>query len=185
MVIAVRRALAKATSWSDHEWQVVPRRCAHPGEPGPGRGPRQGGGSRPPSAHAAVLGLGRPAVVIGWFQCVRNEVDAEGRGATGCRWSAASPAAGPCSWRRATASRCSPLSSQPWWTDGFAGVLPVPGRAGSCRGSRHLGVEAFCVPLNDIATPQGGVRGSGPETLRQRRDGPPRDHELRASTPTR
>lgn len=78
VAVAVRRALGLSTAWSDHTFEVI-----HPGP-------------LPPALHAALdqvlteeLAAGRrgptlrfwewvePAVVIGSFQSLRNEVDAE------------------------------------------------------------------------------------------------------------
>ena len=79
VVIAVRRALAKATSWSDHEWQVVPAQVRPTLENlalDEVLAREVGAGHRPPTLR--FWDWDEPAVVIGSFQSVRNEVDLEG-----------------------------------------------------------------------------------------------------------
>ncbi|WP_369393003.1 biotin/lipoate A/B protein ligase family protein [Streptomyces sp. CG1] len=79
VAIAVRRALARATDWTDYDWQLIHE------------------GPQPPALHMAldevltaevaagrrlptlvVWEWGAPAVIIGSFQPLRNEVDPEG-----------------------------------------------------------------------------------------------------------
>ncbi|MGW4658496.1 lipoate--protein ligase family protein [Streptomyces sp. NPDC004279] len=78
VAVAVRRALAQATDWTDYDWQLVHDRPQSPAlhmaldevlteEVAAGR--------RPPTLR--VWEWGGPAVVIGSFQSLRNEVDAE------------------------------------------------------------------------------------------------------------
>lgn len=79
VAIAVRRALAQATDWSDYDWQLIHEAPQPPAlhmaldeiittEVAAGR--------RPPTLR--VWQWDSPAVIIGSFQSLRNEVDPEG-----------------------------------------------------------------------------------------------------------
>ncbi|MDQ1583250.1 MAG: lipoate---protein ligase [Microbacteriaceae bacterium] len=78
VAVAVRRSLAKATNWRDYDWQLVHSKAVPPvmqmaldevlaTEVGEGR--------RLPTLR--IWEWNEPAVVIGSFQSVKNEVDAE------------------------------------------------------------------------------------------------------------
>jgi lipoate-protein ligase A len=78
VAVAVRRSLAKATNWRDYDWQLVHSKAVPPvmqmaldevlaTEVGEGR--------RQPTLR--IWEWNEPAVVIGSFQSVKNEVDAE------------------------------------------------------------------------------------------------------------
>jgi lipoate---protein ligase len=75
---AIRRALQRATSWTDYDWQLV-----HPGPLSPLMHlaldevltEEVGAGTRKPTLR--IWEWASPAVVIGSFQSVRNEVDPE------------------------------------------------------------------------------------------------------------
>ncbi|MGW0230472.1 lipoate--protein ligase family protein [Actinopolymorpha singaporensis] len=79
VAIAVRRALARATEWHDHEWHLV-----HEGPQDPAMhmaidevlAVDVAAGRRPPTLR--IWEWAKPCVVIGSFQSLRNEVDAEG-----------------------------------------------------------------------------------------------------------
>ncbi|GGY97537.1 hypothetical protein GCM10010365_14980 [Streptomyces poonensis] len=76
--VAVRRALAQAADWADYEWQLI-----HDGPQSPALHmaldevltAEVAAGLRPPTLR--VWEWGAPAVIIGSFQSLRNEVDAE------------------------------------------------------------------------------------------------------------
>lgn len=76
--IAVRRAVARASDWHDHDWRLIHE---PPQEPALHMAIDQvlaeevGAGRRPPTLR--VWEWASPAVVIGSFQSLRNEVDAE------------------------------------------------------------------------------------------------------------
>jgi lipoate-protein ligase A len=76
--IAVRRAVARASDWRDHDWRLIHE---PPQEPALHMAIDQvlaeevGAGRRPPTLR--VWEWASPAVVIGSFQSLRNEVDAE------------------------------------------------------------------------------------------------------------
>jgi len=158
---AVRRALGHATGWEDHHWEVI--------------GPRPlpiavnvaldevmtrevMEGTRRPSLR--IWDWNEPAVAIGSFQSVRNEIDPEGaarHGVTVVRRISGGGAmfmeAGNC----ITYSLYLPASL----VDGmsFADSYPFLD-AWVMESLQHLGVEAFYKPLNDIATPQGKIGGA-------------------------
>jgi lipoate-protein ligase A len=78
VAVAIRRSLAKATSWNDYDWQLIHSGPEHPQmqlaldevlaiEVGEGR--------RQPTLR--IWEWTEPAVVIGSFQSVKNEVDLE------------------------------------------------------------------------------------------------------------
>ncbi|NLF05454.1 MAG: lipoate--protein ligase family protein, partial [Actinomycetales bacterium] len=79
VAIAVRRALGHATRWEDHTFEIV-----HEGPQSPAmhmaldqaQAEAVGAGERGPTLR--IWEWGGPAVVIGSFQSLRNEVDAEG-----------------------------------------------------------------------------------------------------------
>ncbi|RLZ03118.1 lipoate--protein ligase [Kocuria tytonicola] len=161
VVIAVRRALAKATSWADHEWEVIPAQVRPTLENlalDEVLAREVGAGHRPPTLR--FWDWDEPAVVIGSFQSVGNEVDAEGARRHGVQvvrrvsgGGAMFMEAGNC----ITYSLYVPQSL----VDGmsFADSYPFLD-AWVMQGFAELGVEAFYVPLNDIATPQGKIGGA-------------------------
>lgn len=158
---AVRRALGLATTWADHDWEVI--------------GPRSlpiavnvaldevmtrevMEGARNPTLR--IWDWNEPAVAIGSFQSVRNEINPEGaarHGVTVVRRISGGGAmfmeAGNC----VTYSLYLPASL----VDGmsFADSYPFLD-AWVMESLKRLGVEAFYKPLNDIATPQGKIGGA-------------------------
>ncbi len=84
VAVAIRRSLARATNWGDYEWEVIHDRAYRPVEQ-----------MALDQVLAEEVGAGRrnhtlrsweweqPAVVIGSFQSLRNEVDAEQAAAHG------------------------------------------------------------------------------------------------------
>lgn len=166
VAVAVRRALTRATDWSDHDWQLV-------------REPAQ-----PPQLHMALdevltgeVAAGRraptlrvwewaaPAVIIGSFQSLRNEVDPEGasrHGITVVRRISGGGAMFVEPGNTITYSLSVPTSlvaglsfaeSYAYLDDWVLGAL------------RGLGVEAFYQPLNDIATSAGKIGGAAQKRL--------------------
>ena len=161
LALAVRRALGYSTAWSDHTFELI-----HPGP-------------LPPAVHAALdevltaeLAAGRrgptlrfwewvePAVVIGSFQSLRNEVDlaaAQRYGITVVRRISGGGAmfmeAGNC----ITFSLVVPASLVDAMTfeDSYAFLNQwVLGALAD------VGVQAFVTGLNDIASPAGKLAGS-------------------------
>lgn len=163
---AVRRALGLATGWADHAWQVL----------GPTPYPiavnvaldevitRQVGiGLRPPTMR--LWEWNEPAVVIGSFQSLRNEVDAEAAERYGVQvvrrisgGGAMFMEAGNC----VTYSLALPSSL----VDGmsFADSYPFLD-AWVMESLDKVGVKAHYVPLNDIATDAGKIGGAAQKRL--------------------
>lgn len=166
VAVTVRRALAKATSWADHQWDVIP----------PSVLPTQvnvaldevlteevGAGLRNPTLR--FWDWEEPSVVIGSFQSVRNEVDPEGvarHSITVVRRISGGGAmfmeAGNC----ITYSLYLPqtLVDGISFADSYAFL-----DAWVMAALEKLGITAFYVPLNDIATEQGKIGGAAQKRL--------------------
>lgn len=166
VAITVRRALSKATSWADHQWEVIP----------PSVLPTQvnvaldevlteevGAGLRNPTLR--FWDWEEPSVVIGSFQSVKNEVDPEGvsrHGITVVRRISGGGAmfmeAGNC----ITYSLYLPqtLVDGISFADSYAFL-----DAWVMAALEKLGITAFYVPLNDIATEQGKIGGAAQKRL--------------------
>ena len=166
VAVTVRRALSKATSWSDHPWEIIPPTVL------------------PTHVNVALdevlteeVGAGRrnptlrfwdweePSVVIGSFQSVRNEVDPDGvsrHGITVVRRISGGGAmfmeAGNC----ITYSLYVPqtLVDGISFADSYAFL-----DAWVMAALEKLGITAFYVPLNDIATEQGKIGGAAQKRL--------------------
>ena len=166
VAVTVRRALAKATSWSDHHWNVIAPTVL------------------PTHVNVALdevlteeVGAGRrnptlrfwdweePSVVIGSFQSVRNELDPDGvarHGITVVRRISGGGAmfmeAGNC----ITYSLYLPqtLVDGISFADSYAFL-----DAWVMAALEKIGVTAFYVPLNDIATDQGKIGGAAQKRL--------------------
>ncbi|POH73366.1 lipoate--protein ligase family protein [Arthrobacter glacialis] len=166
VAVAVRRALTKATSWLDHDWDIIAPTVL------------------PTAINVALdeilteeVGAGRrnptlrfwdwdePSVVIGSFQSVRNELDADGVARHGINvvrrisgGGAMFMEAGNC----ITYSLYVPQSlvdgltfedSYKFLDDWVLASLEA------------IGVQAFYVPLNDIATDLGKIGGAAQKRL--------------------
>ncbi|HLU64473.1 MAG TPA: biotin/lipoate A/B protein ligase family protein, partial [Protaetiibacter sp.] len=163
---AVRRAVHRATSWRDYDWQLV-----HPGP-------------LPPVMHLALdqvlaeeLAAGRrkptlriwewnePAVVIGSFQSVRNEVDPENAARYGI------PVVRRISGGGAMFMEAGSIITYSL----YAPVELVQGMSFAdsyaylddwvLQALRSLGIEATYQPLNDIASPAGKIGGAAQKRL--------------------
>ena len=78
IAIAVRRALADASHWTDYDWQLIHEGPQHPSMHmalDEVLAAEVANGNRPPTLR--VWEWASPAVIIGSFQSLRNEVDAE------------------------------------------------------------------------------------------------------------
>jgi lipoate-protein ligase A len=166
VAVAVRRALAKATSWSDHHWNVI----------SPVILPTHvnvaldevlteevGAGRRNPTLR--FWDWEEPSVVIGSFQSMRNEVDPDGaarHGVTVVRRISGGGAmfmeAGNC----ITYSLYLPqtLVDGMSFADSYSFL-----DAWVLAALEKLGISAFYVPLNDIATDQGKIGGAAQKRL--------------------
>jgi lipoate-protein ligase A len=166
VAVAIRRALSKATGWADHQWEVIPPTVLPThvnvaldevltAEVGDGR--------RNPTLR--FWDWEEPSVVIGSFQSVRNEVDPDGvsrHGITVVRRISGGGAmfmeAGNC----ITYSLYLPqtLVDGISFADSYAFL-----DAWVMAALEKLGITAFYVPLNDIATDQGKIGGAAQKRL--------------------
>lgn len=166
VAIAVRRALAKATSWMDHDWHVIPPTVL-PTEINVALDEvlteEVGAGRRNPTLR--FWDWQEPSVVIGSFQSVRNEVDPHGvakHGITVVRRISGGGAmfmeAGNC----ITYSLYLPQTL----VDGISFADSYPFLDSWVMAAlEKLGINAFYVPLNDIATDQGKIGGAAQKRL--------------------
>jgi lipoate-protein ligase A len=166
VAIAVRRALGHATRWEDHTFEIV-----HEGPQSPAMhmaldqamAEAVGAGTRSPTLR--IWEWGAPAVVIGSFQSLRNEVDAEAaarHGITVVRRISGGGAMFIEPGNTITYSLTVPVSlveglsferSYAFLDDWVLGALG------------ELGIDARYVPLNDIASPAGKIAGAAQKRL--------------------
>ncbi|MFG3190093.1 lipoate--protein ligase family protein [Streptomyces omiyaensis] len=159
--VAVRRALAHATDWTDYDWQLIHEPPQPPAlhmaldevitaEVAAGR--------RPPTLR--VWEWGAPAVVIGSFQSLRNEVDPEAAERHGIRVVRRISGGGamfiePGNTITYSLSVPDALVQGLSFADSYAylddWVLDALG---------DMGVKAWYQPLNDIATEAGKIAGA-------------------------
>lgn len=161
VAVAVRRALAQATEWSDYDWQLI-----HDAPQSPALHmaldevitAEVAAGRRPPTLR--VWEWDSPAVIIGSFQSLRNEVDAEGvrrHGVTVVRRISGGGAmfAEPSSTITYSLAVPQSLVSGLSFADSYAylddWVLEALG---------DMGIKAWYQPLNDIATEVGKIAGA-------------------------
>ncbi|MCM2393413.1 lipoyl protein ligase domain-containing protein [Streptomyces albipurpureus] len=166
VAIAVRRALAQATDWRDYDWQLIHEAPQSPAlhmaldeiittEVAAGR--------RPPTLR--VWQWDSPAVIIGSFQSLRNEVDPEGatrHGVTVVRRVSGGGAmfAEPQSTITYSLSVPEALVSGLSFADSYAYLDDwVLGALGD------MGIKAWYQPLNDIATEVGKVAGAAQKRM--------------------
>lgn len=166
VAVTVRRALSKATGWADHQWEVIPPSVL----PTPVNVALDevlteavGAGRRNPTLR--FWDWEEPSVVIGSFQSVRNEVDPAGvekHGVTVVRRISGGGAmfmeAGNC----ITYSLYVPqtLVDGISFADSYAFL-----DSWVMAALEKLGITAFYVPLNDIATDQGKIGGAAQKRL--------------------
>ncbi|WP_251151773.1 biotin/lipoate A/B protein ligase family protein [Cellulosimicrobium sp. Marseille-Q4280] len=167
VAIAVRRALGHATGWHDHEFEVI-----HEGPESPAMHlaldqvltEELDAGRRGPTLR--IWEWASPAVIIGSFQSLRNEVDAEGaerHGVTVVRRISGGGAMFVEPGNTITYSLYVPASlveglsferSYAFLDDWVLGALA------------DVGVDATYKPLNDIASPAGKIAGAAQKRLR-------------------
>ncbi|WP_144830559.1 biotin/lipoate A/B protein ligase family protein [Kocuria rhizophila] len=161
VVTAVRRALGRATTWSDHAWEVVPATVRPTLENlalDEVLAREVGAGHRPPTLR--FWDWDEPAVVIGSFQSVRNEVDPEGARRHGVQVVRRVSGGGAMFMEAGNCITYSLYLPQTL-VDGMSFAESYPFLdAWVMQAFAELGVEAFYVPLNDIATPQGKIGGA-------------------------
>ncbi|GLF98010.1 lipoate--protein ligase family protein [Streptomyces yaizuensis] len=164
--VAVRRALAHATDWTDYDWQLI-----HEGPQSPALHmaldevitAEVAAGQRPPTLR--VWEWGAPAVVIGSFQSLRNEVDADAAARHGIEVVRRISGGGAMfiepgntityslSVPEALVSGLSFADSYAYLDDWVLGALG------------DMGVRAWYQPLNDIATDAGKIAGAAQKRL--------------------
>jgi lipoate-protein ligase A len=163
---AIRRALQKATSWNDYDWQLL-----HPGPLSPNLhlaldqvlAEEVGAGRRKPTLR--IWEWNEPAVVIGSFQSVKNEVDPENAKKYGfdvVRRISGGGAMFMDAGAVVTYSLYAPIDmvqgmsfadSYAFFDDWVLVAL------------RSLGIEASYQPLNDITSPSGKIGGAAQKRL--------------------
>ncbi|MBO1750776.1 lipoate--protein ligase family protein [Actinotalea sp. BY-33] len=166
VAIAVRRALGHATRWEDHEFEIV-----HEGPESPlmhmaldeALADAVGAGTRRPTLR--IWEWGAPAVVIGSFQSLSNEVDPAGADRHGIQVVRRVSGGGAMfiePGNTITYSLTVPASlveglsferSYAFLDDWVLGALA------------ELGITATYVPLNDIASPAGKIAGAAQKRL--------------------
>jgi lipoate---protein ligase len=166
VAVAVRRALSKASSWNDYDWQLIHSGPEHPqmqlaldevltNEVGEGR--------RGPTLR--IWEWNEPAVVIGSFQSVKNEVDLENAAKYGfevVRRISGGGAMFMDAGSIITYSLYAPASLVQGmsFADSYAFldewvVLAL----------RSLGIDAVYQPLNDISSAKGKIGGAAQKRL--------------------
>jgi len=163
---AIRRAVQKATSWNDYDWQLL-----HPGPLSPNLhlaldqvlAEEVGDGRRKPTLR--IWEWNQPAVVIGSFQSVKNEVDPENAVKYGfdvVRRISGGGAMFMDAGAVVTYSLYAPVElvqgmsfadSYAFFDDWVLVAL------------RSLGIEASYRPLNDITSPTGKIGGAAQKRL--------------------
>jgi lipoate-protein ligase A len=166
VAIAVRRALAKATGWGDHHWNVIAPTVL------------------PTHVNVALdevlteeVGAGRrnptlrfwdwvePSVVIGSFQSVRNEIHPEGVARHGIRVVRRISGGGAMFMEAGNCITYSLYLPQTL-VDGISFAESYAFLdAWVMAALEKLGIAAFYVPLNDIATDQGKIGGAAQKRL--------------------
>ncbi|MET9346239.1 lipoyl protein ligase domain-containing protein [Streptomyces termitum] len=164
--VAVRRALAHATDWTDYDWQLIHE---------PPQAPalhmaldevltaEVAAGRRPPTLR--VWEWGAPAVVIGSFQSLRNEVDPEAAGRHGIEVVRRISGGGamfiePGNTITYSLSVPDALVQGLSFADSYAYLDDwVLGALGD------MGVKAWYQPLNDIATDAGKIAGAAQKRM--------------------
>ena len=166
VAVAVRRALARATSWRDYDWQIVHAKAVSPlmhlaldevltSEVGEGR--------RGPTLR--IWEWDEPAVVIGSFQSVKNEVDpqnAEKYGIQVVRRITGGGAMFMEAGSVVTYSISAPadLVQGMSFADSYAFLDEW-----AIVALKSLGIDASYQPLNDITSPKGKIGGAAQKRL--------------------
>lgn len=168
VAIAVRRALGVAKTWRDYEWQIV-----HEAPTAPALhtaldevlSMEVAAGRRPPTLR--FWEWSAPAVVLGVFQSLRNEVDmeqAQQHGITVVRRITGGGAMFVEPQSAITYSIYAPIElvSELSIADSYAFLDDWVLHA-----LKSLGIDAFYKPLNDIASPQGKIGGAAQKRFSQ------------------
>ncbi|GAA2053752.1 MULTISPECIES: lipoate--protein ligase family protein [Leifsonia] len=166
VAVTVRRALAKATSWRDYDWQIVHAKAVSPQmhlaldevlatEVGEGR--------RGPTLR--IWEWDEPAVVIGSFQSVKNEVDPENAKKYGIQVVRRISGGGAMFMEAGsvvTYSIYAPadLVQGMSFADSYAFLDEW-----AIIALKSLGIDAVYQPLNDITSPSGKIGGAAQKRL--------------------
>lgn len=166
VAVAIRRALAKATSWRDYPWEIVHAKAVSPlmhlaldevltNEVGDGR--------RGPTLR--IWEWDEPAVVIGSFQSVKNEVDPENAEKYGIQVVRRITGGGAMFMEAGsvvTYSIYAPadLVQGMSFADSYAFLDEW-----AIVALKSLGIDASYVPLNDITSPTGKIGGAAQKRL--------------------
>lgn len=158
---AVRRALARATTWGDHEWEVIPPTVRPTLENlalDEVLAREVGAGRRRPALR--LWDWEEPSVVVGSFQSLRNEVDAEGARRHGISVVRRVSGGGAMFMEAGNCITYSLYLPQTL-VDGlsFSESYPFLDQW-VMQAFQEMGLEAFYVPLNDIATEHGKIGGA-------------------------
>ncbi|CAG7606363.1 biotin/lipoate A/B protein ligase family protein [Leucobacter soli] len=164
--VAVRRALTGAAQWRDYDWRILRTRPVSPmlnAALDEVLTTQVGRGERGPTLR--IWEWDRPAVIIGSFQSVRNEVDEEQLAARGAQLV-----------RRISGGGA--MFMEPEATITYALYAPIElvqgmGFAESyafldewvLEALRSLGIDAVYQPLNDITSPLGKIGGAAQKRL--------------------
>ena len=166
VAVTVRRALAKATSWRDYDWQIVHAKAVSPqmhlaldevltNEVGEGR--------RGPTLR--IWEWEQPAVVIGSFQSVKNEVDPDNAAKYGIQVVRRITGGGAMFMEAGsvvTYSIYAPadLVQGMSFADSYAFLDEW-----AIIALKSLGIDAVYQPLNDITSPTGKIGGAAQKRL--------------------
>ncbi|MDH6235575.1 biotin/lipoate A/B protein ligase family protein [Cryobacterium sp. CG_9.6] len=166
VAVAVRRSLVQASSWRDYDWQVIHGEAAAPVlqmaldevlaiEVGEGR--------RQPTLR--IWEWNEPAVVIGSFQSLKNEVDPENAAKYG--FSVVRRISGGGAMFMEAGSVITYSIYAP--TDLVHGMTFADSYAfldeWVLTALKSLGIDAYYQPLNDITSPKGKIGGAAQKRL--------------------
>jgi len=166
VAIAVRRSLAKATAWRDYEWSIIHSKAVSPvmhmaldevlaNEVGEGR--------RQPTLR--IWEWDQPAVVIGSFQSLKNEVDPEQAKAHGFEVVRRVSGGGAMFMEAGSVVTYSiyvpgDLVQGMSFADSYAFLDEW-----LITALKSLGIDATYMPLNDITSPTGKIGGAAQKRL--------------------
>ncbi|MBC6442395.1 MAG: lipoate--protein ligase family protein [Rhodobacteraceae bacterium] len=161
VALAVRRALGKAKTWQDFEWQVIDAKAV---------APRMHVALDEVLAKEVAAGRRAPAlrfwewdrasIIIGAFQSLQNEVDVEAAKALGVEIIRRASGGGAMFVEKGTAITYSiyapiELVEDMSFADSYAFL-----DTWVLKALNALGVEASYMPLNDITSPRGKIGGA-------------------------
>ncbi|GAB3120345.1 lipoate--protein ligase family protein [Glaciibacter psychrotolerans] len=166
VAVAIRRALSKATSWGDYEWEIVHTPAVSPrmhlaldevlaAEVGEGR--------RKPTLR--IWEWDESAVVIGSFQSLKNEVDPEGAAKYGFDVVRRISGGGAMMMEKGAVITYSlyvpaELVQGMSFADSYAFL-----DSWVLEALKSLGIDASYQPLNDITSPTGKIGGAAQKRL--------------------